>query len=289
MTAKLTLTSDDLRAYGTPRAKAAGWHANYYPIEMIRALVGVWLFGGLRMDEIRRLELEGVRWDQATDPDNGETYRVCLLHIPANKTTAAFSKPVDPIVGELIDAWKDVRPAQPDITDRKTGQRRQHLFCYRAQLIGSAYLNDKLIAILCAKAGIPESDSRGALTSHRARATIATELLNAKYPCLWLTCSNGSDTSTHPAPATTPRSSSGRCQRLTRRPTTSPGTCAPSRSSSTVNPSSRALPPAASSRGSTTTWVRATALTTSSPNAPTGWPAPAARSTSPRPQAAASS
>ncbi|MEV5872489.1 site-specific integrase [Streptomyces tendae] len=77
---------------------------------------------------------------------------------------------------------KDVRPAQPDITDRKTGQRCQHLFCYRAQLIGAAYLNDKLIPILCAKAGIPESDSRGALTSHRARATIATQLLNAKDP-----------------------------------------------------------------------------------------------------------
>ncbi|MFF7788088.1 hypothetical protein [Streptomyces sp. NPDC007991] len=95
---------------------------------MIRALVRVWLFGGLRMDEIRRLELECVRWDQATDPDSGETYRVCLPHIPANKTTAAFSKPVDPIVGELIDAWKTIRPVQPDITDRKTGQRRRHMF-----------------------------------------------------------------------------------------------------------------------------------------------------------------
>lgn len=182
MAAGLTLTAEDLRAYGTPRAKAAGWHANYYPIEMIRALVGAWLFGRLRMDEIRRLELECVRWDQATDPDSGENYRVCLLHIPANKTTGAFSKPVDPMVGELIDAWKTIRPVQPDITDRKTRQRRQHLFCYRAQLIGSAYLNDKLIPIPCAKAGIPESDSRGALTSHRARATIATQLLNAKDP-----------------------------------------------------------------------------------------------------------
>ncbi|MFI0977665.1 hypothetical protein ACH4SP_11645 [Streptomyces sp. NPDC021093] len=35
---------------------------------------------------------------------------------------------------------------------------------------------------LCTKAGIPESDSPGALTSHRARATIATKLLNAKDP-----------------------------------------------------------------------------------------------------------
>lgn len=33
-----------------------------------------------------------------------------------------------------------------------------------------------------AAAGIPESDSRGALTSHRARATIATQLLNAREP-----------------------------------------------------------------------------------------------------------
>jgi hypothetical protein len=32
------------------------------------------------------------------------------------------------------------------------------------------------------KAGIPESDSRGALTSNRARTTIATQLLNAKEP-----------------------------------------------------------------------------------------------------------
>ncbi|MFP3989496.1 hypothetical protein U9R90_18840 [Streptomyces sp. E11-3] len=86
-------------------------------------------------------------WDQATDPDNGETYHVCLLHIPANKTTAAFSKPVDPIVGELIDAWKDVRPAQPDITDRKTGQRRQHLFCYRAQLIGIEIVGFPLVLV----------------------------------------------------------------------------------------------------------------------------------------------
>jgi integrase len=176
MAAGLTLTAQDLLAYGTPRAKAAGWRANYYPIEMVRALVGVWLFGGLRMDEIRRLELESVRWDEATDLDSGQTYRVCLLRVPANKTTGAFSKPVDPIVGELIEAWQSLRPAQPPIADRKTGQRRQHLFCYRAQLIGSSYLNEKLIPILCTKAGIGESDSRGALTSHRARATMASQL-----------------------------------------------------------------------------------------------------------------
>ncbi|AUY47834.1 integrase [Streptomyces sp. CB01881] len=180
MAAGLTLTSDDLLAYGTPAAKASGWHRNYYPIEMVRALVGVWLFGGLRVDEIRRLERDCVDWDEGTDDTTGEKFRICLLRIPQNKTSGAFSKPVDPLVGELIEAWQAVRPSQPDIADRKTGRLRQHLFCYRAQLVGKAYLNEKLIPILCGKAGIPESDSRGALTSHRARATIATQLLNAR-------------------------------------------------------------------------------------------------------------
>ncbi|WP_280383635.1 tyrosine-type recombinase/integrase [Nocardia wallacei] len=93
-----------------------------------------------------------------------------------------FSKPVDPIVGQLVDAWRHVRPPQPDLRDRKTGEHRQFLFCVRGQLIGRAYLNDTLIPALCAKAGIPETDSRGALTSHRARSTIATQLLNAPEP-----------------------------------------------------------------------------------------------------------
>ncbi|MEY9961960.1 tyrosine-type recombinase/integrase [Streptacidiphilus sp. MAP5-52] len=182
MAAGLTITADDLDAYGTPAAQASGWHRNYYPIEMIRALVGVWLFAGLRVDEIRRLELDCVTWDQATDDTTGERFRMCLLRIPQNKTSGAFTKPVDPLVGELIEAWQAVRPPQPDIADRKTGRLRPHLFCFRAQLVGKSYLNEKLIPILCRKAGIPETDSRGALTSHRARATIATQLLNAREP-----------------------------------------------------------------------------------------------------------
>jgi hypothetical protein len=79
-------------------------------------------------------------------------------------------------------AWQHVRPSQPLLQDRKTGQHREFLFCVRGQLVGGAYLNDHLIPALCRKAGIPEADSRGALTSHRARATIATQLLNAPEP-----------------------------------------------------------------------------------------------------------
>ncbi|NEA28476.1 tyrosine-type recombinase/integrase [Actinomadura bangladeshensis] len=182
MAAGLTLNPEDLSPYGTPRAKAAGRSDTYYPIEMVRAMVAVWLFAGCRIDEIRRLDLDCVRWDEATDEETGETYRICLLRVPVNKTTGEFTKPVDPIVGQVIEAWKLVRPPQPDITDRKTRQPRQHLFTHRGQLVGGAYLNNKIIPALCHKAGIPETDSRGALTSHRARATIATQLLNAREP-----------------------------------------------------------------------------------------------------------
>lgn len=48
--------------------------------------------------------------------------------------------------------------------------------------MGNAYLNENIIPALCQKAGIPTEDSRGALTSHRARSTIATQLLNARDP-----------------------------------------------------------------------------------------------------------
>ncbi|WP_327731428.1 hypothetical protein OG250_43125 [Streptomyces sp. NBC_00487] len=107
---------------------------------MVRAMVGVWLFGGCRVDEIRRLELDCVTWDKGTDDTTGDPFTICLLHIPQNKTSRPFNKPVDPVVGQLIGAWKLIRPPQPDLIDRKTGQKRPHLFCHRGQLVGKDYL-----------------------------------------------------------------------------------------------------------------------------------------------------
>jgi hypothetical protein len=48
--------------------------------------------------------------------------------------------------------------------------------------IGRDYLNARIIPALCAKAGVPASDVRGKITSHRARSTIASQLYNAKEP-----------------------------------------------------------------------------------------------------------
>ncbi|MFF0033322.1 hypothetical protein ACFYS7_35070 [Streptomyces avermitilis] len=36
MAAGLTLSSEDLKPYGNPRARSAGWAATYYPIKMVR-------------------------------------------------------------------------------------------------------------------------------------------------------------------------------------------------------------------------------------------------------------
>ena len=66
--------------------------------------------------------------------------------------------------------------------DAKAAEMVQYLFAHRGRLLGMAFLNATLIPLLCRKAGVPEADTRGKLTSHRARSTIASMLGNAKEP-----------------------------------------------------------------------------------------------------------
>jgi integrase len=168
--AGLNLTDADLATSRNAR--------NCYPVELIRALAVTWLFGGLRSDEIVRLRVGCVRWQPRADGAD----RVCLLDVPAHKTGAPFTKPVDPLVGQAIDAWEAVRPAQPPLLDPRTGELVALLFCVRAKRVARAYFNQALIPTLCRKAGVPQRDARGRITSHRARSTIASQLYNAKEP-----------------------------------------------------------------------------------------------------------
>jgi hypothetical protein len=85
-------------------------------------------------------------------------------------------------VGEAIAAWEKVRPQGIKLLDPKTGELVDFLFLFRLTVIGKAYLNRILIPVLCSKAGVPTADVRGNITSHRARSTIASQLLNAKEP-----------------------------------------------------------------------------------------------------------
>src|SRR5258708_37499669 len=107
---------------------------------------------------------------QATEQAPKEA--VCLLDIPTHKAGRAFTKPVDPLVGQAIAGWEAIRPVQPAMLDRRTGEHVQFLFCYRATRVAKAYLNEGLIPALCRKAGVPLEDVRVRITSHRGRATI---------------------------------------------------------------------------------------------------------------------
>ena len=182
--AKLLWAGLNLQTEDLPGTRAG----SYYPIELIRALSLTWLFSGLRSDEISRLRVGCIRWQHNGQPIPGDAHdvlaedAVCLLDVPVHKTGTAFTKPVDPIVGQAIDAWQKQRPTQPQRLDRKTSERTDLLFSIRAHPVAKEYINRTLIPTLCAKAAVPTVDVRGNITSHRARSTIASQLYNAKEP-----------------------------------------------------------------------------------------------------------
>ncbi|MBO0783613.1 MAG: tyrosine-type recombinase/integrase, partial [Ktedonobacteraceae bacterium] len=183
--AGINLTDEDLPRY--PRHGKSVEGKLCYPLEMVRAVAVVWLFCGLRSNEIIRLRVGCIRWQHenksSIETDSTPSQEaICWLDVPVNKTYCSFTKPVDRLVGEAIDLWEQVRPPQPKALDSKTGAMVNYLFSYRGFRIGNQYLNCTLIPMLCHKAGVPESDARGGITSHRARSTIATQLYNAREP-----------------------------------------------------------------------------------------------------------
>ena len=164
------------------------------------------LFAGLRSDEISRLRLGCVRWQRPTGDAAGRP--ICLLDIPVHKTGVDFTKPVEPQVGQAIEAWEVIRPKQPEYKDRKTGERVDLLFMHRARPMRREIINQSIIPTLCRKAGVATRDVRGTITSHRARATIASQLFNSREPMslfelqAWL--GHGSPASTQHYVAITP-------------------------------------------------------------------------------------
>ncbi|NJL56737.1 hypothetical protein HC928_17475, partial [bacterium] len=92
--AALTLTADDIQPDARAQAKQPA-----YPLEMVRALALVWVFGGLRSDEMRRLRVGCVRWELL---DEMKTSAVVMLRVPPNKTSGRFEKPVSRFAAEAI-------------------------------------------------------------------------------------------------------------------------------------------------------------------------------------------
>jgi integrase len=152
-----------------------------YPLALLRAAAMIWLFAGLRSDEIFRLPVGAITWGPYKKEEGGGQ-RICYLQVPLGKTNVSFVKPVDSIVGDAIESWEKVRPVQPSQLDEKSAAMVDFLLATRTRRLNRRYLNRALIGALCRKAGVPRTDARGLITSHRARTTIASQLYNAKEP-----------------------------------------------------------------------------------------------------------
>jgi hypothetical protein len=139
---------------------------SYYPMLLIRAVTLTWLFSGLRSNELSRLRVGCVRWQHegapttVDAPDVAAADAVCLLDVPVHKTGVACNKPVDPLVGQAIEAWQAARPAQPSTID------------YPVELVASTYraatfcLVDRMKnALDCASHGLHRAGGDDALWS----------------------------------------------------------------------------------------------------------------------------
>lgn len=147
-----------------------------YPLEMVKALAAMWVFSGLRPDEIRRLPVGCIRY---SDEPSGQ---ITWLDVPANKQNPAYTKPIDPILGVAVSNWEQVRPATPTQVDPKSGGKVDYLFDNDGYYLSKHYLTRTLIPLLCRVAGVPETDSYGSITPNRARHTIAYQLANGREP-----------------------------------------------------------------------------------------------------------
>lgn len=153
----------------------------HYPLTMVQAIAVVWTHTGLRSNEIMRLAM-GCAHAQTSDVvhEDGTVVTagtLCYLDIPASKTFKTFVKPVAAVVKERIDAWLLERPEhQASLFDERTGEKVSYLFQFRGRRMGVGAINNTIIPMLCAKAGIPLEDSRGRITSHRGRASAVTAL-----------------------------------------------------------------------------------------------------------------
>jgi integrase len=211
-----------------------------HPVEIIRAITLAWLFSGQRSDEIARLRVGCIRWQHNGSPIPGDCDQVlardavCLLDVPTHKTGTAFTKPVDPLLGQALEAWQAIRPAQPKMLDAKSSEQVDFLFAIRAGRLDKRYINEKIIPTLCRKAGVPAADIRGNITSHRARSTIATQLYNVKEPMTLFELQAWSVIAAPNPLSTMPRSPRTPWPGPTETPGTSPATSAPSRYCSTA-------------------------------------------------------
>ena len=101
------------------------------------------------------------------------------LRLPARKTYRERVVPLHDDAAAALRAVLDLRRGGPEraFADELTGAAVRHLFMRHGKLLSSYYLFDTPIQRACKKAGLVHADSgRGAVTAHRFRHTVGTQL-----------------------------------------------------------------------------------------------------------------
>jgi hypothetical protein len=101
------------------------------------------------------------------------------------------TKPVEPLLGQAIEAWQAVRPAQPPMLDCQTNEYADFLFAHRARRVAPHCINKAIVPMLCRKAGVPSADVRGNITSHRPGPPSRASSTTPRSPRLSLSRRNG--------------------------------------------------------------------------------------------------
>jgi integrase len=137
------------------------------PYQRAALIVARW--SGARRDEIRRLAIDCL----GTYPDGHPR-----LRIPVGKGHAERSIPLHPQAADALRPLIELarRHAARGQFDASVGRPVQHIFTARGKLLSIAFLFDLSLKTACTGAGLIDARGRPAVSAHRFRHTIGTQL-----------------------------------------------------------------------------------------------------------------
>ena len=143
----------------------AAIHRVECPYQRTALLVARW--SGARRDEIRRLELDCLD----SYPDGTPRLRV-----PAGKTRRERMVPLHEEAAQAVRKLQLGRKGEQGLVDPYTGKQVRYLFLRHGKLASHQYLFVASLRSACAMAGLVRSDGRPAVTAHRFRHSVGTQL-----------------------------------------------------------------------------------------------------------------
>ena len=135
------------------------------PYQRTALLIARW--SGARREEIQRLAVDCLD----SYPDG--TPR---LRIPAGKTKRERLVPLNQEAADAIRSLQAQRKVGRGLRDRQTGILTRYLFMRRGKLLSCKYLFEMALETVCAVAGLSTAAGEPAVTAHRFRHTVGTQL-----------------------------------------------------------------------------------------------------------------